>query len=146
MKYESMKKTELIAMIRQIENEKMNSPGSICELLHKMKIDHSRENFILIVLDNRLRILLNKVLFTGGAESSMVDLKILFRVALTIKKCSSIIIAHNHPSNDCTPSKEDISLMKGVQEACKIVGIKFLDSIIFSELFHHSMQESGDLT
>jgi len=145
MKYENMKKDELIAVIRQLANEKMDSPPTVVQILRDMKLDYSRENFILIALDNKLKILKKKLLFTGGVETSIVDMKVLLREAITVKKCSGIIIAHNHPSNECTPSQEDIVLTRRVVESCKMLGINFIDSLIFSEYSFLSMKEANYL-
>ena len=145
MNYEHMRKDELIAVIRQLKSEKMDAPPTVVQSLRDLRVDYSRESFILIVVDNKLKVLKRKVLFTGGVETSIIDIKVLLRETLTVRKASGIIIAHNHPSNDCTPSQEDISLTRRVMESCKLMGISFIDSIIFSEYSYLSMKESNYL-
>lgn len=143
MNYDAMKKEELIAVIRQLKSEKMDAPPTVVQIIRELRIDYSRESFILIVVDNKLKTLKRKVLFTGGVETSLVDMRVLLREAITVRKCSGIIIAHNHPSNDCTPSQEDIMLTKRVMESCTLMGISFIDSIIFSEYSYLSLKESN---
>lgn len=133
MRYERMRKTELVAMIAQLKDEKISDPPEAARLLQEMRISYSQENFVLIVMDNKMHVLKRTILFKGGLTESPVDLKVLFQTVLTIRKATSIIIAHNHPTNNITPSCEDIAVTKRIDEACKLLGLSLLDHIIFCE-------------
>ena len=80
----------------------------------------------------------------GGTEEAFIDVKNIFTRALL---CSSgkIIIAHNHPSGDPTPSTYDYRLSKRVKEAGMILGIELLDSLIVGEDTYYSMNSAGEL-
>jgi len=143
MDYQRLTKDELITIVRQFQSERMQNPSAIVESIRKHKLDYNRESFLLIVLNNKLKILKSKVLFTGGTDQALVDIKILMREAITTKRVSGIVIAHNHPSGDCTPSREDITLVNKMKEACKLLEIHFIDSIIFTEIDSLSMKEQN---
>lgn len=141
MDYQKLTKDELITIVRQFQSERASNPTAIVGSIRKHKIDYNQENFLLIVLNNKLKILKSKVLFIGGTDQALVDMKILMREVITTKRCSSLIICHNHPSGDCSPSREDIALVNKLKEACKILEIQFVDSIIFTEIDSLSMKE-----
>lgn len=143
MDYERLTKQELITIVRQIHSEKMQNPSVIVEHIRKLKIDYNRENFVLVVLDNKLKILKQKIIFLGGVDQAAVDLKILLREAISTKRASGIIVAHNHPSGETAPSIEDINFTRRLADACKLVHINFLDSIIITDLEHRSMKEEN---
>lgn len=91
--------------------------------------DSNKEIFSIILLDYRNKVIDNVELSKGSINASIVDPKEIIREA-TLKSASSIILVHNHPSGDTSPSRDDIETTKQVVEACKIVGIKVLDHII----------------
>jgi len=145
MDYQRLTKDQLITIVRQFQSERATNPSAIVDSIRKHKIDYNQENFLLIVLNNKLKILKSKVLFIGGTDQALVDMKILMRTAITTKRASGIIICHNHPSGDCSPSREDIALVTKLKEACKLLEIHFIDSIIFTEIDSLSMKEQDFL-
>ena len=62
-----------------------------------------------------------------------------------MSNAASIIISHNHPSGDTTPSKEDINITKRIKEAGDIIGIKLLDHIIIGDKNYLSLKEEGHI-
>ena len=141
MDYQRFTKDELITIVRQIQSERAQNPSAIVDNIRRLKIDYNREQFILLVLNNKLKVLKSKIMFTGGTNQTFVDIAILMREAISTKRVSSIIVAHNHPSGELTPSVEDIAIVKRLVEACKILQISFIDSIIFTEIDSLSMKE-----
>ena len=109
--------------------------------IKKINIDYTQENFILICLNSKNNIIKSEILFKGGLTSCIVCPKILFRKAL-INNSNAIIVAHNHPSNDLTPSDED----RKVYNKLKIIGnelnLKVLDNIIFNEKEFYAFSDS----
>ena len=91
--------------------------------------DAKKEFFCIILLDVKNKPVHNVEISKGSINASIVDPKEIIKEA-TSKSASSIILVHNHPSGDGTPSNEDIELTKRIVDACKIVGIKVLDHII----------------
>ena len=79
-------------------------------------------------------------MFVGTKDASLVSPRELFIEALQ-KQASSVILLHNHPSGDPTPSKEDILVTKRIQAAGKMIGIELLDHIIIGNNCYISFHE-----
>ena len=79
----------------------------------------------------------------GTANASLVTPREVFQKAL-LANAVSIIVMHNHPSGDCTPSREDIEVTKRLVEAGKLVGVEVLDHIIVGDQYS-SLKEKGYL-
>jgi DNA repair protein RadC len=111
------------------------------DLFNKIKninIDFTRENFILIGLNTKNKIVFKEVLFQGGLNSCLVCPKLLFK-KLFINDCNSFIVAHNHPSNDLSPSDEDLNIFDILKEQGKLLTCACLDSIIFNKSYFYSL-------
>ena len=114
-------------------NAKINSARDLFRRITKIKgIDFKQENFIVFYLNTQNIIKGYDVLFKGGLNSALIDLRTIFRNALK-KNSKSIIVAHNHPSNYLNPSDEDKDIFERIKKAGDIIGISCLDSIIFNK-------------
>lgn len=80
----------------------------------------------------------------GSLNSSIVHPREVFKTAV-MSNAASIIIAHNHPSGDITPSKEDKDITLRLKEAGDIIGIKLLDHIIIGDRNYLSLKEKGHI-
>lgn len=83
-----------------------------------------------------------KEISSGGSVSTVVDPKLVFAVALKIF-CNGIILAHNHPSQQLSRSEADLTLIKKLTEAGKLLGIQFLDHLILGKYGYYSFQDQG---
>lgn len=102
------------------------------------------ESFMVILLNRNNR--LNGVvpLAKGGITGTVVDIRLLFAIAL--KSASvSIIIAHNHPSGNLTPSEQDISMTKKVSASAELLDMKLLDHLIITKEGCFSFADDGML-
>lgn len=126
------------------DNIQVIKPSDIANLLEREMHGIKQELLKLLVLDTKNKIIRVKEIFRGSLNSSIVHPREIFCEAI---KCSgaSIIICHNHPSGDPTPSKEDISITQRVKESGEIVGIKLLDHIIIGKNNFVSLKEKGFL-
>ena len=79
---------------------------------------------------------------TGSLNSSIVHPREIFKRAV-LQNAASIIICHNHPSGDPTPSQEDINTTKRIYDAGKILGIELLDHVIIGDNKYTSLKEKG---
>lgn len=81
----------------------------------------------------------------GGVNSILVDPKVIFCAAL---KClaSGIIVSHNHPTGNTTPSEQDRILTKRLTEGAKLLDIALIDHIIFTPCRYYSFRDHGELT
>lgn len=107
-------------------------------------LDREKEHFYTICLDSKNKIKLIDCVSIGSLTASIVHPRETFRRAI-IEGAASIILGHNHPSGDPTPSREDIELIKRLQAAGDILAIKVLDHIIVGKDSHISLEEMGYL-
>ncbi|NTU22475.1 JAB domain-containing protein [Brevibacillus sp. HB1.2] len=98
-------------------------------LFQKFLQDTDREVFLLLCLSTKNEPTAIHTVSVGSLDSSIVHPRETFKAAI-LANVSSIIVAHNHPSGDPTPSREDIQVTKTLQQAGELLGITFLDHII----------------
>lgn len=100
------------------------------------------EEFKIILLNRRNRVMGFVNLSQGGISGTIADAKIIFAIAL--KACASgIILSHNHPSGEASPSEEDIRLTKKLFQAGQLLDIPILDHIIVCNESFYSFKEEG---
>ncbi len=119
-----------------IENgDKRNKrPDSITRPIHSLPwlkdiVGRDRETFVTLHLDTRNCPIAMEVVSIGTLNGSMVHPREVFKAAI-LNNAAQIILAHNHPSGDPTPSREDIELTKRMREAGELLGIEVLDHLI----------------
>lgn len=88
-----------------------------------------REHFGVLLLDAKNAVIGFALISVGGVSAALVELPMVFKPALLLP-CSGIILVHNHPSGDPTPSYEDARLTERIVSAGKLLGIRVLDHII----------------
>ena len=103
-----------------------------------------REIALILHLDSKNVIIEIETHTIGTLVSSAVYPREVFRSALAYNS-RSIILAHNHPSGDCTPSSEDIKITKVLRQGGDIIGIGVLDHLIFSTTGYRSLADGGHL-
>ncbi|WP_258111598.1 RadC family protein [Alicyclobacillus sp. SP_1] len=101
-----------------------------------------REHFVVILLDTKHRVRGIHTVSIGSLDASIVHPREVLKPAI-LGNSSGIIVAHNHPSGDPTPSPEDIAVTRRLAEACKIMGINLLDHIIVGDGRYSSLQALG---
>lgn len=116
----------------------VESAEDLFKKIKKINIDYSQENVLVIYLSGENIILDLEVLFKGGLNTCDLDFKILFRNAL-LKSSTRIIVAHNHPTGNLKPSKEDKKLYNKMKRAGTIIGVQVLDNIIFNKKEFYSL-------
>lgn len=126
------------------QNKKIRSAKDIYEELAPYK-NKQQEYFLAVYLDGANYIIDTKVITIGILNQSLVHPREVFSYAIE-KRCASVIVAHNHPSNTLTPSKEDINITKRLEESAKILGIELLDHVIFTKEGYISLKEEGIFT
>ena len=101
-----------------------------------------REEFLMLCLNRANNTISYYKVSTGGVSGTVVDLKIIFSVALAAG-ASGLILAHNHPSGNLKPSQEDINITKKVVEGGKLLDIKILDHLILTADGYYSFKDEG---
>ena len=96
----------------------------------------------LILLDTRNRVLQMPVIYVGSLNASVVRVGELFRAAIR-ENAAAIIVVHNHPSGDPSPSPEDIQVTRQLASAGRLLDIELLDHIIIGRQRYVSLKERG---
>jgi DNA repair protein RadC len=138
-----------IKMVREstmlYEIRKINSPRDAVEIGKRFLQDSDREQLLVCCLDTKNQPVSLNVVSVGSLNSSIVHPREVFKVAI-LSNAASIILYHNHPSGDPSPSSEDISITNRLKECGKLIGIELIDHIIIgSEDKYCSLKEKGIL-
>jgi DNA repair protein RadC len=127
-----------------VEKPKISSPEDVYRRLFPRMRELKKEMFIELCLDTKNQILKEEVISLGSLNANVVHPREVFKLALT-ESAAHIIVAHNHPSGDPTPSREDIEITKKLVETGNIMGITVLDHVIIGDGRHFSMKEAGHI-
>ncbi|HMJ71037.1 MAG TPA: DNA repair protein RadC [Cyclobacteriaceae bacterium] len=104
--------------------------------------DLPHEEFWVLLLDRRSKVMIKRRVGQGGLTSTVADPRIIFKLALN-EEASSIIVAHNHPSGETYPSQADIDLTKKIAGGAKLLDIQLVDHLIISGNNYCSFADSG---
>lgn len=123
-----------ILKLIQVGKARLHLPPIDCShhaatLAAHLVADADRETFIAIHLDTKLRLLSAEIVAVGTLAATLVHPREVFKAAL-MSNAASVIVAHNHPSGDPTPSQEDLALTKTLIEAGDLLGIPVRDHLI----------------
>lgn len=102
-----------------------------------------RESFHVLLLDGRHRLMDEEVVSVGTLTASLVHPREVFRKAIR-EAAAAVLLVHNHPSGDPSPSAEDREVTKRLRAAGTLVGVEVVDHVIVAEGGHYSFRESGE--
>lgn len=122
--------------------KQIHSPEESEELIRQFIGDIDRETLVLVTLDTKNHPTSISTVSIGSLNSSIVHPREVFKPAI-LSNSASIIIGHNHPSGDPTPSNEDINITNRIKEGGKILGIELLDHIVIGFDNYVSFKEEG---
>ncbi|OPX91050.1 MULTISPECIES: DNA repair protein RadC [Pelotomaculum] len=120
----------------------IKSPGDAAGLVMEEMRHLDREHFRALLLNTRNQVIADDEVSIGTLNTSSVHPRELFRNAIK-KSAASLILVHNHPSGDDTPSKEDLDVTRRLSEAGRIIGIEVLDHIIIGDNKFTSFKAEG---
>ncbi len=104
--------------------------------------DRDREEFWVLYMNRANRILHRERISVGGVSGTVVDVKLIFKVALE-QLASALALCHNHPSGNLKPSEADISLTRKVSRAGKVMDVAVLDHLIITDAGYFSFADQG---
>lgn len=143
--YEGYKvKIKLVREGRDYEKVKINNPEDAYKFIKDALETSDRERFIAIYLDAKNRVIGVDEISTGGITAAAFYPREIVKGAL-LSNAVSIIIAHNHPSGDPTPSSDDINVTTKIKEACSLLQIELSDHIIVGDGQYFSFLDKGYL-
>ncbi len=124
------------------EKVRITSPADGANLLLPRLRHLEQEELHVILLDTRNRVLATQLVYRGSLNTSVVRIGEIFRAAIE-SSAAAIIIAHNHPSGDPSPSPEDVAVTRQIGQAGKLLGIELLDHLIIGNGRFTSLKEQG---
>lgn len=120
----------------------VRSPRDVSGLVMEEMRYLDREQFRIVLLDSKNQVLGLKVVSVGSLSSSIVHPREIFKEAIT-RSSAAVILVHNHPSGDPTPSQEDIDVTRRLVDAGRLLGIEVLDHIVVGDNRYVSFKEKG---
>ena len=105
-------------------------------------MDLPHEEFWIILLNRANQVMKCERISSGGVSGTVADPKMIFKVALE-NLSSAIILAHNHPSGNLTPSQADKDLTKKLKQAGSYLDVPVLDHVIFTDNGYLSFADEG---
>jgi len=118
------------------------NPRQIFDAFHLRFRDEKREHFLVVLLDARHRIIREEVISIGSLTSSIVHPREVFAPAVRAS-AGAVILIHNHPSGEPSPSEDDIAVTRRLERAAEVLGIRILDHIIVGDGEYSSFKEMG---
>lgn len=132
----SVNRPDVVTIIKSPENVKELATGYL--RMH----EESEEYLYMLCLNTKNKVIGVFEVSHGNVNSSIFGVREILQKAL-LANAVSIIMLHNHPSGDCTPSNEDINVTKRLKEAGKLIGVELLDHIIIGDGTYCSLMEKG---
>lgn len=125
-----------------LEKKKITSSASVFELMQPIIGELPHEEFWIIYLNNSNKVIDQLQLSKGGITGTLVDVRLALKKALELG-ATSIILSHNHPSGNLSPSSADKQLTQKLKTAGESLDIKILDHIIVTEKSYFSFADEG---
>ena len=113
------------------DNDTIRNSRDIVDLMHPEISDKPVEEFWVVLLNRKNRVIGRECVARGGVSAVLVDMRMLLKPAIS-RLASSIILCHNHPSGTASPSGEDRALMRRVAAAVELLDIKLIDHVIIT--------------
>lgn len=123
-----------VQLIREVgmERPQVDSPCDAAQILCRYLENEDREHFVTLMMDVKNRIIGIHTVSIGTLNCAVISAREVFKAAI-LANAASIILAHNHPSGDVTPSPEDIQVTVNLTKAGKLLDIEVLDHVIVGE-------------
>ena len=123
----------------------IHSPQDVHNLLGAEMSTLAQEQLRVLLLDVRNNVVAQRVAYQGNVNSSIVRPAEVFRHAV-IESAPCIIVVHNHPSGDSTPSTEDVNITRDLVQAGRLLGIDLLDHVVIAGETFISLKEKDLMT
>lgn len=136
----SLKKKGSTEQLYEINNSE--TAAEVCRKCFDSGVIDWKEEFIVIVLNNAKKMMGFFKVSSGGITSTVVDTRVIFQLALT-SNATAILLCHNHPSGNITPSHEDRKLTQELVNGGNILRIQVIDHIIITSESFYSFSDNG---
>ena len=129
---------------RRPDRKRLSAPREVAEFLLPSYGASPVERFGIVSLSTKHRVLRTEIVSTGTLDASLVHPREVFRTA-AMHRAAAIVLFHNHPSGDPTPSVDDAALTERLQQAGSLMGIEVLDHVVLADTRYCSFKEMGRL-
>lgn len=129
-------------MSEGLERKLIVSSGDAADIFQPLMQDLSHEIFCVLFLNHASRYVKHSVISSGGLTGTVADLRLILKEALMIN-ASQLILAHNHPSGNLTPSTADRQLTQKLKDASGLMDIRLLDHLIIGSSGYFSFADEG---
>ena len=129
---------------RAAERVRLSTPQQLATWLIPQYGAARVEQFGIVMLDTRHRLIRAAVLSVGSLDATIVHPREVFRAAAA-SSSSAIVLFHNHPSGDPTPSPDDLALTLRLIRAGEVMGIRVVDHLVLADQHYYSLLEAGRL-
>ena len=126
----------------EVDRPAISGPEDVANLVLADMAFFNQEHFRVMLLNTRNRVLSTEELYVGNVGSAVIRPSEVFREAISAN-APSVIVVHNHPSGDPTPSTDDVQVTKTLAEAGKLLDIALLDHVVVAERGWVSLKERG---
>ena len=126
------------------ERRQIRSAAQVYEYFYPMMRDLPVEECHVLLLNQSSAVIDSVRIGMGGLTETVVDVRLILREAL-LKRATSLILCHNHPSGNLRPSTHDDHLTRQVREAARLLNIALIDHIIFTDGGYYSYADEGKL-
>ena len=126
------------------ETDLVTQPDHVCAIFRQVHRNPDREHLVVFCLDAKNRLRAINTVSVGDLSSAIVSPREVFKPAV-LANAASIILIHNHPSGDPTPSPDDIAVTRRITECGRLLGIELLVHVVVGDDMHTSLKERGFL-
>ena len=126
------------------EKRIIKASKDIYEEIGPLLRDLNHEEFWVLALNRRLRVVASKRISTGGISETIVDVRLILKFGIE-NNASNLVIAHNHPSGNLNPSESDLRLTSDIRQAAKYMNMPLIDHVIVADTGYFSYAEAGKL-
>jgi len=111
---------------------RLSEPQAVADFITRSGLipDDAREHFVILLLDSQNGVVATHHVSIGTLSASLVHPREVFGPALRVMGCASIVLVHNHPSGDPTPSQDDLRLTRRLAEGAKLLDLRIHDHVI----------------
>jgi DNA repair protein RadC len=124
-------------------DELLNTVERVLVHLYDLRTS-SREQIVGLYLNARMKLIHKEILSIGAFNQAVITPKEIFSVIKQLP-VMYLVLAHNHPSGDPSPSEEDLAFTKRVAQAADMLGIQLLDHLIVGKTSHYSFKQAGQM-
>ena len=122
----------------------IKSPEHVAQLVMEDLRNLDRETFHIVCLNTKNQVVKTEMISKGSLNSSLVHPREVFKTAIS-RSAAAVILVHNHPSGDPSPSPEDLKITRRLVEVGELVGIEVLDHLIIGQQSYISLKEKGHM-